>query len=101
MVLLQVKMPRVALAPFERDTPGAIHMKAVALRLSLERMEIEAGDVEIAQRRSLLQRIQSPEHPVLEGHSSASAFAKQVVKPLVAEAPYHGESVTRRVTSVN
>jgi hypothetical protein len=103
MVLLQVKMPRVAVAPFERDTPGTIHMKALALWLSLERMEIEAGDVEIAQRRRLFQRIQPPKRPVLEvrRHSSASTFAKQVVKPLVAEAPYHSKSVTRRVTSVN
>ncbi len=71
-------------------------MKAVALRFTPERMEIEARDVEVAQRRGLFQRIQSPKRPVLEvrRHSSASAFAKQFLKPLVAEAPYHRSIVT-------
>ena len=103
MVLLQVNVPRVALAPFEGDAPRAVHMKAVTLRFTPERMEIEARDVEIAQRRGLLERIQSPERPVLEvrRHFSASAFAKQFLKPLVAEASYHRASVTSPVTCVN
>jgi hypothetical protein len=96
MVLLQVNMPGISLAPFKRDAPRTVHMKAVTLRLALERMKIKAGDVEIAQRRGLFQRIQSPERPLLEvrRHSSASAFAKQLVKPLVAEAPDHRSIVT-------
>lgn len=78
-------------------------MKTVPLRPTPERMEIEARDVEIAQYPGLFQRIESPKRPVLElsGHSSASAFAKQLLKPLVAEAPYHRRSVTDLVTSVN
>ncbi len=100
MVLLQINLPGVAIAPFERDAPRAVDVKAVALRLTRERMEIEARDVEIAQRRSLLERIQSPKRPVLEvcRHSSASAFAKQLLKASVAEAPYHRASVTLAVT---
>ena len=91
MVLLQVNMPRISLAPFERDAPGTIDVNGVALRLAAERMEVEAGNVEIARRRSPFQRIQSPKRPVLEvcRHSSASTFAKQLVKPFVTEAPYH------------
>jgi hypothetical protein len=45
MVLFQVNVPRVADAPFKRDAPRAVHVKAVALRLAPERMEIEARDV--------------------------------------------------------
>ena len=103
MVLLQVNLPRVSVAPLERDAPRTIDVKGVALRLAPERMEVEAGNVEIAQRRSLFQRIQSQKRPVLQvrRHSSASTLAKQLVKPLVAEAPYHRASVTRRVTGVN
>ena len=78
-------------------------MKAVALRCASKRMEIEAGHVEIPQRRSLLQSIQSPERPLLEDRRnfSASAFAKQFLESLVAEPPYHRTSVTRSVTCVN
>ena len=78
-------------------------MKGVALRLALQGMEVEAGNVEIPQRRSLLQRIQSPKRPLLEvrRHSSALTLAKQFFKPLVPEAPYHRQSVTRPVTCVN
>jgi hypothetical protein len=96
VILLQVNVPRLAVAPFKRDAPRAVHMKAVALRFAPERMKIEAGDVEVAQCRGLFQRIQSPEHPFSEvrRHSSASAFAKQLVKPLVAEAPDHRSIVT-------
>ncbi len=84
-------MPRIPLVPFERDAPRAIDVNGVALRLAAERMEVEAGNVEIARRRSPFQRIQSPKRPVLEvrRHSSASTFAEQLVKLLVAEAPYH------------
>jgi hypothetical protein len=103
MVLFQVNLPRVSVAPFERYAPRTIDVEAVALRLALERMEVEAGNVEIAQRRSLLQRIQSPKHPILEVccHSSASTLAKKLAKPIVAEASYHPGSVTRTVTGVN
>ena len=91
MILLQVNLPRFSIAPLERDAPGTVDVQAVALRLAPEGMEVEAGDVEIAQRRSLLQRIESPNGPFLEvrRHSSASTLAKQLVKPIVAEAPYH------------
>jgi hypothetical protein len=103
MVLLQVNMPRVAVVPFEGDAPRSVDVKAVAQRLPRERMEIEARNVEIAQHRGVFQRIQSPKRPVLEvrSHSSASAFAKQVIEPLVAEAPYHPTGVTHPATSVN
>lgn len=66
MVLLQVNLPRVSIAPFERDAPRSIDMKAVAPRLAPQRMEIEAGEVEIAQRGSLFERIQSSKRPALE-----------------------------------
>jgi hypothetical protein len=91
MILLQVNLPRVTLIPFERDTPGTIQVKAITLRLSPEGMEIEAGDVEIAQRRSVSQRIQSSKRPALEvrAYPSAPALVKQLLEPLVAEAPYH------------
>ena len=66
-------------------------MKAVAQRFSLDRMEIEPGDVELAQQHSLFQRVQPPERSLLQvrRHPSALAFAKQLLKPLVAEASYH------------
>ena len=91
MILLQVNLPRVTLIPFERDTPRTIQVKAITLRLSPEGMEIEARDVEIAQRRSVSQRIQSSKRPALEvrAHPSAPALVKQLLEPLVAEAPYH------------
>jgi hypothetical protein len=78
-------------------------MKAVALRLAPQRMEIEAGDIEVAQRRSLFQRIQSPKRSALEVrcHFWALTFVKQVLEPLVAEAPYHRTSVTSSATRVN
>src|SRR5579871_3928414 len=79
MVLLEVNLPRVAVAPLKRNAPRTVDVKGVALRLALERMEVEAGNVEIPQRRSLLQRIQSPKRPLLEvrRHSSAPTLAKQ------------------------
>jgi hypothetical protein len=86
-------MPRVAVAPFEGYAPRSVDVKAIARRLPRERMDIEARNVEIAQHRGVFQRIQSPKRPVLEvrGHSSASAFAKQLIKPLVAEARITGQ----------
>ncbi len=57
MILLQVNLPRVAIVPLKRNAPSAVDMNRVALRLTPERMEVEAGNVEISQRRSLLQRI--------------------------------------------
>jgi hypothetical protein len=91
MVLLQVNMPRVSAAPFERDAARTVDMKCIALRRASERMKIEAGNVEIAQGRSPFQRIQSPQRPALEvrRHSLALTLAEQVFEPLVAEAPYH------------
>ena len=91
MVLLQVNLPRFFIAPLERDAPGTVDVEAVALRLAPEGMEVEAGNVQIPQRRGLLQRIQSPKHPLLKvrRHSSASTLAKQLFKPIVAEASYH------------
>ena len=65
MVLLQVNLPRFFIAPLERDAPGTVDVEAVALRLAPEGMEVETGNVEIAQRRSLLQRIESPNGPFL------------------------------------
>jgi len=96
MVLLQVDFPRVTIAPFERDTPGAVYVNTVALRLASKRVEIEARYLEISQRCRLFECIQPPERSRVEvrSDSSASAFAKQFVKPLVAEAPYHPASVT-------
>ena len=78
-------------------------MNAVALRLAAERVEVEAGNVEIPQRCGPFQRIQSSNRPILEirRHFSASTLAKQLAKPLVAEAPYHPENVTHPVTGVN
>ncbi len=66
-------------------------MKAVALWFAPQRMEIEAGDVKIAQRRSLFERIQSPKRPTVEDcrHFWALTFANQVFKSLVAETPNH------------
>jgi hypothetical protein len=86
MVLLQVNMPSVTVPPFEGDAPRSVDVKAVTWRLPRERMEIEARNVKIVQHRGVFQRIQSPKRPVLEvrGHSSASAFAKQLIEPLVA-----------------
>jgi hypothetical protein len=103
MVLLQVNLPRVAIAPLKRNAPRTVDVNRVALRFAPERMEVEAGNVEIPQRRSLLQRIQSPKRPLLEvrRYSSATTLAKQFFKPIVPEAPYHWKSVTRPVTCVN
>lgn len=91
MVLFQVNVPGVAPAPFERDAPRAVYMKAVALRLASERMEVEARYVEVSQRCSLFKCVQSPERSPLEvrRHSSVPAFVKQLVEPLVPEAAYH------------
>ena len=91
MVLLQIDMPRVSVAPFERDAPRTVDMKAVALRRAPEWMKIEAGNVEITQGRSPFQRIQPPKRSALEvrRHSSALTSTKQVLEPLVTEAPYH------------
>jgi hypothetical protein len=47
MVLFQVNAPRAPLTPLERDAPRAVYMKAVALRLTFERVKIEARNVEI------------------------------------------------------
>src|SRR5208283_3008015 len=44
MILFQVNMPRVAVAPLERDAPRTIDVNGVALRLAPERMEVEAGN---------------------------------------------------------
>jgi hypothetical protein len=54
-------------------------------------MEIEAGDVEIAQRRRMFERVQTPERPDSEftRHLAASTLAKKLLKPLVPEAPNH------------
>jgi hypothetical protein len=103
MVLLQVNLPRVAVAPLERNAPGTVDMNRVALRLAPERMEVEAGNVEIPQRRSLLQSIQPPKRPLLQvrRHSSALTLAKQFFKPIVPESPYHWRTVTRPITGVN
>jgi hypothetical protein len=57
MILLQINLPRVPITPFESYAPRPIDVEAVARRLATERMEIEAGNVEIAQRCGLFQRI--------------------------------------------
>ena len=54
MVLLQVNLPRVAIAPLESNAPRTVDVKRIALRLTPERMEVEAGNVEITQQRGLL-----------------------------------------------
>jgi hypothetical protein len=69
MVLLKVNLPRFSIAPLECYAPGTIDVEAVALRLAPERMKVEAGNVEIAQRRSLLQCIESP-----NSRASSEAF---------------------------
>ena len=71
-------------------------MKGEALGLASKGMEVEAGDIEVAQRRSPFQRIQSSERAVLKvcRDSSTSVFAKQLFKPIVTETPYHCGSVT-------
>jgi len=78
-------------------------MKAVALRLAPKRVEIEAGDVEIAQGRRMVQRVQSPERPALNvpSHFSTSTLPKKFLKSLVPEAPNHSASVTSCITPVN
>jgi hypothetical protein len=45
MVLFEVNIPRVGVTPFKRDTPRAVDVQAIALRLSPERMEVKARDV--------------------------------------------------------
>jgi hypothetical protein len=103
MVLFQVNVPSVALAPFERDAPRAVYMKTVTLRLASERVKIEARDVEVSQTCSLLECVKSSESLFLEvrRHSSAPAFTKQLVKPLVAKIPYHRGTVTYLFTPIN
>jgi hypothetical protein len=103
MVLLQINVQRVSIAPFECDAPRTVDVKAVALRLTPERMEIEAGDIEVAQRRRVFERVQPPEHPASEfpRHLTASTLPKKLLKPLVPEAPNHRSSVTSRSTAVN
>ena len=78
-------------------------MKAVALRLSSKRMEIKAGDVEIAQRGRMLERIEPPECPALEfpSHPATSTFPKKLLKALVPEASNHHATVTSPITAVN
>jgi len=96
MVLLQINLPRVSIVPFECDAPGAVDVKTIAERLAPERMEVEAGDVKIAQRRRMLERVQPPEYTILkfQSHLAASTFPKKLLKPLVPEAANHPRTVT-------
>ncbi len=91
MVLLQVNMPGVSVAPLKSYAPGAVHVEAVTRRLAPEGMEVEAGDVKVAQRRRVFERIQSPQRPASEfrRHLAASTLAKKLLKPFIAEAPKH------------
>jgi hypothetical protein len=66
MILLEVNLPRVSIVPLERDAPRSINVKGVTLRVASERMKIETGNVEIAQRCSPFQGIQSSKRPALE-----------------------------------
>jgi hypothetical protein len=103
MVLLKVNLPRLSVAPFKGDAPGAVDVQAVAPRLAPERMEIEPRNVEVAQRRGLRQGVESAQGSFVEvrRHLPALALTKKLVESLVAEAPYHRASVTFRVTGVN
>ena len=60
VVLLQVHPQGIAFFPFKGDAPGTIDMEAVSLRLSMEWMEVEAGDVQIGESLSVVQSIESP-----------------------------------------
>jgi hypothetical protein len=66
-------------------------MQAIALRFAPERMEVEARDVQIKQRRRVIECVESPKRPALDfrRNFSASALAEQFLQPLVAEASYH------------
>ncbi len=77
-------------------------MKAVALWLAPEWMEIEAGDVEIAQRLRMFERVKPPERPASEfrRHLATSTLPKELLKPLVPETPNHRPSVTSLITPV-
>lgn len=102
MVLFEVNIPRVALTPFERYAPRAVDVQAITLRLSPERMEVKARDVQVAQDRGMFKRVESPKRPALDfrRHFAASALAEQLLEALVAKAPYHRGSVTPDVTPV-
>lgn len=71
-------------------------MEAVAPGLASERMEIEAGDVQVPQCRRVFERIQPAKRPrpKVRRHFRALPGPKQPLKLFVAEAPYHGKSVT-------
>ena len=59
MVLLEIDTHRFAGFPLERNAPRPIDVKAVALRLSLQSMKIEAGNPEILKLCGFVQHIQA------------------------------------------
>jgi hypothetical protein len=46
MILFQIDLPCIAIHPLKRDAARAVHVQTVAARLALQRMKIEAGNIE-------------------------------------------------------
>ena len=90
MVLLQVNLPRLFVAPLKSYAPGAVDVNAVSLRLASERMEVEARDVRSQSAAAVQASIQSPQRPAwrppprcrfstLQKSSSSSLWRKLLI----------------------
>ena len=63
VVLLEVDPHRVAILPFERDTPQAVDVKAVANGPALQPMEVEPLQVEVRKRHRFVEGLQANQRP--------------------------------------
>ncbi len=66
MILFEVNVPGIRVAPFKGYAPWAVNVEAVTLRFALEWMAVEAGNVEVAERRRMFERVQSPKRTASE-----------------------------------
>jgi hypothetical protein len=92
MVLLQVDTLRTVLIPFERDAPWSVDMHRIARRIeAAEAMEIEAGLIQLRQRRRRIECVEPPQNSALQvvADLGGPAGREQLGQALVPESPDH------------
>src|SRR6266702_7106649 len=103
MVLLQIDADGIRAVPLERDAPGAVDVKAVAHRLALEGVEVEAANVRVLGPRGLMKSAKPALCPILQcgGHLAAAAGIPKIGETFVAEAFDHRKVKHGLTYSVN
>ena len=91
MVLLKIHTDRVAVFPLEGHTPGPVHVQAVANKLAVEPVEVEARNVQVREQDGLVKYLQPDGSPSLKVRSDAGRLPglEELAEPGVPEASNH------------